>query len=295
MKDRAPAFQFFPRQFAGDDQVMGMDLEAIGAHILLMCAAASSPERYRIPADEYAIRMRLRNPSDEAWLKIKKQLLAGAWKVSEHGQWWIQSGLERTFQKQKEFSNQQSARAQSKWRRQSGQAMPIFDRTDAADMPIDVPDACSSSSSSSSNKNIVSEACGSGASSIRSAKSQPVPTEVGLCLADLLKQRILQNNPNARLNQAQVTKWAIEVDRMIRLDGRTEEEIRKRINWSQSDPFWHNNILSMSKLREQFDRLTLLAQSKTQNTDEPKDDLDDVPRGRPQWPGLPGITNGCRE
>ena len=30
MKERAPAFQFFPRQFAGDDQVMGMDLEASG-------------------------------------------------------------------------------------------------------------------------------------------------------------------------------------------------------------------------------------------------------------------------
>jgi len=36
MKQRAPAFQFYPRQFAGDDQLMGMDLEAVGAHILLM-------------------------------------------------------------------------------------------------------------------------------------------------------------------------------------------------------------------------------------------------------------------
>lgn len=50
MKDRAPAFQFYPRQFAGDDRVMGMDLEAIGAHILLMCTAAASPERCRIDA-----------------------------------------------------------------------------------------------------------------------------------------------------------------------------------------------------------------------------------------------------
>jgi len=67
MKERPPSFQFYPRQFSGDDQVMGMDLEAVGAHILLICAAASSPEGCRIDADEYAIRMRLRNPSDEAW------------------------------------------------------------------------------------------------------------------------------------------------------------------------------------------------------------------------------------
>jgi hypothetical protein len=78
VKERPPAFQFYPRQFAGDDRVMGMDLEAIGAHILLMCAAASSPERCRIEADEYAIRMRLRNPSEDDWQRIKKQLLSGA-------------------------------------------------------------------------------------------------------------------------------------------------------------------------------------------------------------------------
>jgi hypothetical protein len=105
MRDRPPAFQFYPRQFAGDDRVMGMDLEAIGAHILLMCAAACSPERCRIHADEYAIRMRLRNPSDDDWQRIKKQLLSGAWKVSEDGLWWIQNGLQRTLEKQKEFSS----------------------------------------------------------------------------------------------------------------------------------------------------------------------------------------------
>ena len=44
MTMRAPAFQFYPRQFAGDDVVVAMDLDAIGAHILLMCVAAASPE-----------------------------------------------------------------------------------------------------------------------------------------------------------------------------------------------------------------------------------------------------------
>ena len=135
MKNRAPAFQFYPRQFAGDDQVMGMDLEAIGAHILLMCAAAASPERCRIDAEEYAIRMRLRNPSNEQWQSIKKQLLAGAWKVSEDGKWWIQDGLERTFQKQKDFSEQQRERANSKWSKKDADVLPDASRTDAEPMP----------------------------------------------------------------------------------------------------------------------------------------------------------------
>ena len=150
MRDRAPAFQFYPRQFAGDDQVMGMDLEAIGAHMLLICAAAASPERCRIYADEYAIRMRLRNPSDEAWVRIKKQLLAGAWKVSTDGKWWIQSGLERTFQKQKEFSERQAKKAMARWDVEHARTMPEGCRVDAEPMPEAMPDACSSSSSSSS-------------------------------------------------------------------------------------------------------------------------------------------------
>jgi hypothetical protein len=150
MKDRAPAFQFYPRQFAGDDQVMGMDLEAIGAHILLMCAAAASPDRCRIDAEEYAIRMRLRNPSDEAWQRIKKQLLAGAWKVSPDGRWWIQSGLERTFQKQKDFSTSQREKANARWGQQNTGVMPDTSRTDTELVPEAMPKVCSSSSSSSS-------------------------------------------------------------------------------------------------------------------------------------------------
>jgi hypothetical protein len=137
MKDRAPAFQFYPRQFAGDDQVM--------------CAAAASPERCRIDAEEYAIRMRLRNPSDEAWQRIKKQLLAGAWKVSPDGRWWIQSGLERTFQKQKDFSEQQRKKANSLWDRRNANVMPDSCRIDAEATPEGMPKVCSSSSTSSSN------------------------------------------------------------------------------------------------------------------------------------------------
>ena len=153
MKERAPAFQFYPRQFAGDDQVMGMDLEAIGAHILLMCTAAASPEGCRIDADEYAIRMRLLNPSDEQWQSIKKQLLAGALNVSEDGRWWIQTGLQRTFQKQKDFSASQTKKANARWCQKDAKVIPDASRTDAGAVPEGMPKICSSSSSSSSSSN----------------------------------------------------------------------------------------------------------------------------------------------
>src|SRR2546430_8055680 len=151
MKDRPPAFQFYPRQFVGDDQIMAMDLEAIGAHILLMCAAAASPERYRIDADEYAIRMRLRNPVDADWERIKKQLLSGPWKESPDGKWWVQDGLRRTFEKQKDFSESQRGNANARWHPKNAETVPSSCETDAKLMPQTMPKVCSSSSSSSSN------------------------------------------------------------------------------------------------------------------------------------------------
>jgi hypothetical protein len=283
MKQRPPAFQFYPRQFAGDDRVMGMDLGAIGAHILLMCAAASSPERCRIHADEYAIRMRLRNPSDDDWQRIKKQLLAGAWKVSEDGQWWIQNGLQRTLEKQDEFSDKQRDRANARWSSQNAKSAPDTCATDADAMPA----GCSSSSSSSSKQNITSEPCGSDSDSPRRKKLSLPPTGEGQRLAQMLRGHILRNNPSARVAEGQLQKWALDADRMVRLDGRTHAQIAELIDFSQKDDFWFANILSMGKLREQFDQLTNQRKRKEHRfTDSHGAESPEESPSRPKWVGL---------
>jgi len=144
VKERPPAFQFYPRQFAADDHVTAMDLDAVGAHILLMCSAAASPEGSRILADERAIRTRLRNPSNEDWCRIKSQLLAGPWKLSADGQWWEQDGLRRTLHKQREFSEQQRQRALKGSADKPAGVLPDTSRKPAGVLPR----RCSSSSSS---------------------------------------------------------------------------------------------------------------------------------------------------
>lgn len=53
--------------------------------------------------------------------------------------------------------------------------------------------------------------------------------------------------------------WLQAADRMKRLDGREHGAILKAIEWCQADEFWRGNILSMPKLREQYDRLRLAA------------------------------------
>lgn len=74
-------------------------------------------------------------------------------------------------------------------------------------------------------------------------------------LAELLLEKILSRNPNFKKPDLQA--WAKDIDRMIRLDNRTPEDIRRVIEWCQADTFWQNNILSPGKLRKQFDQLAL--------------------------------------
>jgi hypothetical protein len=279
MSNRPPAFQFYPRQFAADDHVMAMDLDAVGAHILLMCAAAASPQGHRIPVDERAIRTRLRNPSEEDWQRIKGQLLAGPWKLSEDHQWWEQDGLCRTLQRQKEFSAQQRARAIHRHHGKSIQSLPQSYPESTDQMPTAMPEACSSSSSSSSNKNISPE---DERASVET--SSPAGSEAGLRLAQLLQCLILRNNPSAKIKPTQIQHWAVVADRMMRLDGRTEQDIENVLKWSQNDDFWCGNILSMEKLRSKFDQLTLHGGRK-QATEAVEDDLD-CKLARPKWRGL---------
>jgi len=118
-------------------------------------------------------------------------------------------------------------------------------------------------------------------------KTPRQPSAVALDLARLLQDEILKNNPQARISPRQVQNWALVADRMMRLDGRTEQDIENIIRWCQNDDFWYRNILSMEKLREKFDQLTLNRERDQRKAPdgEVEDDLD-YKLGRPKWTGL---------
>ncbi len=74
-------------------------------------------------------------------------------------------------------------------------------------------------------------------------------------LGELLLDGILERKPDFRRPDLQ--RWADEIDRLLRLDGRGPERIEAVIRWCVQDPFWSNNVLSASQLRKHFDRLEL--------------------------------------
>ena len=63
-------------------------------------------------------------------------------------------------------------------------------------------------------------------------------------LALLLKNKILDRNPNAKVPD-DLQNWSLTADRMLRLDKRNPQEAANLIAWAQNDEFWHTNILSM--------------------------------------------------
>ena len=73
-------------------------------------------------------------------------------------------------------------------------------------------------------------------------------------ILDLLDSRIEANGakkPNRTKRNTDAARLLLD------LDGYTEEQVAWMIRWATSHEFWRKNILSMSKLREKFDRLKL--------------------------------------
>lgn len=68
------------------------------------------------------------------------------------------------------------------------------------------------------------------------------------------------------------TAWREAARLMLDRDGRTPEQVHAAIDWCQDDEFWRSNILSLPKLRDQYDRLRLQA-ARTPRTTDPAADI----------------------
>jgi len=73
----------------------------------------------------------------------------------------------------------------------------------------------------------------------------------------------LESFPKAKVPDtlAKKNKWALEIEKMKRLDHLSEAEIKQALIFATSDSFWKTNIRSTKKFREKFE--TLYTQSQT--------------------------------
>ena len=86
-----------------------------------------------------------------------------------------------------------------------------------------------------------------------------------------LADKILERDPKTKKvprTDEGLQKWCVHIDYILRLDGRTVDELRKVLAYAVRDSFWSTNILSTAKLREKFDTLLLqLAGKESRTTD----------------------------
>lgn len=74
-------------------------------------------------------------------------------------------------------------------------------------------------------------------------------------LAERLYKWIKKNKPDRKIQDGWKNRWAIDIEKMHRIDGRDWRRIAGAIDWSQADDFWHQNVLSGANLRKHYDRI----------------------------------------
>lgn len=83
----------------------------------------------------------------------------------------------------------------------------------------------------------------------RKFKEGSEPYKLSCLLFDTIRKR------DPVFTKPDFQRWSLHIDRLVRLDKRTPEVVRKVIVWCQADEFWHTNIQSAAKLRIQFSQL----------------------------------------
>ena len=80
----------------------------------------------------------------------------------------------------------------------------------------------------------------------------------------MLRIEILKRYPNnlGANKKDCVERWAKDIEKMIKIDKRSAENIRRAILWALNDSFWQKNIWSGANLRKHYDKLEAEAKAK---------------------------------
>lgn len=87
-----------------------------------------------------------------------------------------------------------------------------------------------------------------------------------LCVNTIINS-CLDQLPGSKVPSTEKEKyeWCVHIDRMRRIDKRSEEDIRTALEYAVTDNFWKSNIRSTKKFRDKFE--TLIVQARTRKLD----------------------------
>jgi len=215
-----------------------LNLEENGAYLLLLFSYWNRQEP--LPNDDKKLSKILRI-SEREWRKVKPSVMRF---FRVEGDLIINDRMNYEIDRANEKSQKAAESARSRWPK------PINDSTsvpDAFALRSDMPTV--SSSPSPSPLSIQTK-----------EKARPTFNENDppFIMAKLLYTEHLKWQPDF-LGKNGIEKtlqtWASDIDKIVRIDGRDIESVKRAIEYAQSDGFWQARILCGSKLREKMDML----------------------------------------
>jgi predicted phage replisome organizer len=110
-----------------------------------------------------------------------------------------------------------------------------------------------------------------------------LPGSLEMLCVETIIHSCLELYPNSKvpITYMEKEKWAFDIDKMGRLDNRTEDEIKQALQFAITDSFWKPNIRSAKKFREKFE--TLLIQSKQRKDSSTKQTTEDFCNMGKEW------------
>jgi uncharacterized protein YdaU (DUF1376 family) len=233
----SPSFQFYPQDFLSDIHVQSMTMEERGAYITLLCHCWIENG---IPTDSRVV---------EGWFK-QGSIIARCFYEKDGVYRNKRLDLERQKHAAWRKKSQEGGRHSAEKKRNTKQNETIKGGSRVVKPP-------SNSSTSSSTSNIEKDKN----PSLCPRKFADVDIRLTQLLVDFMKK----NNPDSsilkHLTEKRQAEWINQCRLLRESDGRSPEQIEAVIRFSQDDPFWKQNILSMPKLREKWDQLWLKAQN----------------------------------
>lgn len=102
--------------------------------------------------------------------------------------------------------------------------------------------------------------------SVTNRSKDAKPSDKAMSLSQLLYSLHKENYDGKwNVKDSQIVKWAIDIDKLNRIDGREWDEIERVIRWVKAPgQFWADKIMSGSKLRDKLP--TIVAQMKSQKS-----------------------------
>lgn len=107
-------------------------------------------------------------------------------------------------------------------------------------------------------------------------------------MTDYMIEKVKEFYPAAKVPDTVMKKhkWCKNFDLLMRVDGKSKNEIREVMQWIYQDDFWATNIRSPSKLREKWDTVYLKMKREQKKMQEPANEPGEFSLA---WKKLPGV------